>query len=724
MIFYNLFIYDSSKNLVYTKFNFNFDLYKIDFDLSTDDKNLIFEDFWNKAGFDFSKPYVLDEKFLPYFSDLNENILSYIDAYGCIHGYYLAEIVPKSFISNKVLFDNQFDLVYYNDDQVRYLQDFYYDDVNNIYTKYNFDFDNYSKDFQIYGKKLLIFTDFVIRNFQLLNNHGIYEPFKKYFYTFDKKDLVKYLNYYGVLSVSDFVYKRLNNIDFSKLIELNPTIQVDPKFVKEYYIQTGQFELLNIPFIQIPQTNINIAKQSTCIVITDIAYGTGVLYNYFDDNIYLVSTYHLLDDTKDQFYIYVTLQTVDENSFDNKTITAQFRVIGIERTYDIFVARFDKTDYNIKNNIDISSYPLLRFDINTDLNNGSNVVSIGNFNLDDLLIPYFGKVIDNDYPGLPNDYFRPPSICIQSYMSSSSSGSPLFLYNNNNEPLKLVGLISSKSVINNNVTIAYSGKDLSAVVDLLINNFRYYEFYYPKDLVILNNAIKFGLQWPWLGAMFRYNVPYFNDNNITNDIKYNGGILITKFILGFDFVNKRFITSAKELNKKDIFKIEGPLLNTKMYSKFLESNSPIVIKSIYYFDSIYSVFTKLNLGVYSTQKYLSLFISGFSAINAKFNDPIYANPYSYIFPSIKFDYYWYNGENWVFETEIIEGNGPNMRVEYKDNTGKIYYQHKLEFPLILVDFVKYFYPHLYTNKYNELLETIEECKQRCGGDKSCIADCK
>ena len=346
MIFYNLFISDSSEKLFFTKFNFNFDLYKNDYGLLTNDKNILFSDFWNKAGFDFSKPYILDEKYERYFSDINDDILSYIDAYGCIHGYYLGKIFPKSFVSDTYLYDHQYDLVYYNDDQVRYLQDFYYDDNDNIYTKYNFDFLNYSKDFKIFGKKLLVFSDFVIRNFQLLNNHGIYEPFKKYFYTFDKNDLVKYLNNYSVLSVSDFVYKRLNNIDFSKLLELNPSINVDPQFVKDYYIQMGQFELLNIPFIQIPQTNINIAKQSTCIVITDIAYGTGVLYNYFDDNIYLVSCYHLLDDTKDQFYIYATLQTIDENSFENKTITAQFRIIGIERFYDIFVAKFEKKNPN------------------------------------------------------------------------------------------------------------------------------------------------------------------------------------------------------------------------------------------------------------------------------------------------------------------------------------------------------------------------------------------
>ena len=81
-----------------------------------------------------------------------------------IHPGYLNPFNLKTYICYEILVENQFDLAYYTDQQVRRLQDYYFNDAeNNIYSKYNFNFELFSKDFNVYGNNLVIFTDFISR---------------------------------------------------------------------------------------------------------------------------------------------------------------------------------------------------------------------------------------------------------------------------------------------------------------------------------------------------------------------------------------------------------------------------------------------------------------------------------------------------------------------------------------------------------------------------------
>jgi hypothetical protein len=76
------------------------------------------------------------------------------------------------------------------------------------------------------------------------------------------------------------------------------------------------------------------------------------------------------------------------------------------------------------------------------------------------------------------------------------------------------------------------------------------------------------------------------------------------------------------------------------------------------------------------------------------DDPLFTNSLKLLFPDVTLTYYYYNGSNWVLETETIGGNDESWYVIYTDNYGNRFYQHKFEFPFILLDYVKYFMPHI------------------------------
>ena len=71
--------------------------------------------------------------------------------------------IPENYIPDEKFIENQFDLIYYSDDEIRRLQDFI--DIENKYTKYNFNFIKYVNEFNIWGNYLAVFTDFLIRIF-------------------------------------------------------------------------------------------------------------------------------------------------------------------------------------------------------------------------------------------------------------------------------------------------------------------------------------------------------------------------------------------------------------------------------------------------------------------------------------------------------------------------------------------------------------------------------
>ena len=105
-----------------------------------------------------------------------------------VHPGYMNIQDPRSYASIFTLVNNQFNLIFYKNDEIRRLQDYYFNDQDgNIYSKYNFNFDLFSKDFNVYGNNLIVFTDFISRVIfesdteNGTNGYGYPNSFKKYF---------------------------------------------------------------------------------------------------------------------------------------------------------------------------------------------------------------------------------------------------------------------------------------------------------------------------------------------------------------------------------------------------------------------------------------------------------------------------------------------------------------------------------------------------------------
>jgi hypothetical protein len=266
-------------------------------------------------------------------------------------------------------------------------------------------------------------------------------------------------------------------------------------------------------------------------------------------------------------------------------------------------------------------------------------------------------------------------------------------------------MIQSRSKNSNQYSIGLNGLFMYTIVEQLIKNYNYYLSIYTNE-VDLNNAIKFGYQNIWLGVFSGDYIrlhPDFPDVKELQNLNYTGGYVIKEFTLGYDFVDNKLISSSKDINKSNIFILYSPLLNTTLYYRFIQSNSVIVIKSISYFDNTYSSYIQRNIGQFSNQVPLSYFLYGLSPINTKVNPDKYYNKISYEYPVITIEYFWYNGNTWSLDVEDIGGNTPDWYIEYDDNNGHLFYQHKFEFPYILLDFAKFFENHIDNNEYTENL---------------------
>lgn len=711
--FYNFIIYDSNTQLpIYTRYNFDFTQYKIDFNLpATLSQYDTFTDFYFRAGFDWSKPYVLPPQFIKYFGPVTDEILQYIDYYGfSFHYGYLANIVPQTYVSYGTLRRAQCELVYYDETQVRRLQDYYYDDSQMLYTKYNFDFYNYAKDFNLYGNELLIFTDFVIRCTNLSgvintsSTYGIADQFKKYFYLYSRDNLVQYITYYGVNSVLNKDYKNINNIDFSKFVEVNPQLKgiVDPLYAKEFYLRTGQFGFYIIPFYYNPPSIYDRLKASCCVVTTTISdqnsSGFLCLTNSDPESVYLVTCYHILGDTKNNLYLYADFQLNTPDTYTSTTTRAQFKIIGYDKRSDVLLAIFDPTlSYNVVNGItNLNNYPSIPIDILKNVDESDNIFTIGNIGLDNFLTLNFGKIVDNNYSGLSNEPSRVVSYLINTTLPFGASGSPLFSQNSDGS-VSLIGMINSRIPDETQYGVAIIGYFLRNIIETMVGNYYFYSVIYANDIIRYNNSIKYGFATAWLGIESNYWTPEskMSIKQLAN-LNYTGGLLINNFILGFNSSTNEIIYNAEDLNKKEIFVLNGPLLNSNMYKKFLQSgNVPIVLVSVSYFDSFYSNYILRTFGKFSNQVAYSYFLYGFQSIGSyALNDPQYTNYVKFFHAQLTTTYYYYDGSNWILTSEVIGGNDDSWFTVYTDNFGNKFYQHKFEFPNILLDYVEYFMPQI------------------------------
>jgi hypothetical protein len=149
-------------------------------------------------------------------------------------------------------------MIEYSDNTIRRIQDYYWNADGKLHTKWNFDFNQYSNDFNVYGSKLLIFTDFVLRCNVLGNSpigyigYGTYPLFEKYF--IESSDLANYIIENGVTSAYVNVNKNLFNIDFLNYKKSNIGLEIFTTIeeLKNHYLCYGQFERKIVPLFKTP----------------------------------------------------------------------------------------------------------------------------------------------------------------------------------------------------------------------------------------------------------------------------------------------------------------------------------------------------------------------------------------------------------------------------------------------------------------------------------------
>ena len=708
---YSFSVYENQV-LAYSKYTFNFDSYLLDYAdkmLPNPSKSTIFHHFLLNNDTDLNKPYSVKDELKKYFNPMNNDVINYNEKYGYSFSLnYMFSVNPIGYANSDTVFEYQFELVEYSNDALRRLQDYiYYDDFLIYYTKYNFDFNTYKNDWNVHSyNKLLAFTDFALRT-QYLNNtiigaYGYGEPrddFKKYF--IQSSGIQDFLLKYSVTSIYAKVYNSFPNIDWDNYKRLNPDIPFDTiDGLQEYYIRDGQFEERPVTFIQ--AINYNVYEKTQSIVSIE-GGGTGFLYNGSTYNIvggkkmvYLVTCYHIIEDLENKNVINASVNYYIESSNEQISKKLAFTIIGYDLFFDILVGLYDPDlDYNkeFNSNLDIENVPTLNIDGTSFLKKNSNVYTIANIGKIDINVLIEGKLMNNSYNGSYNSTFvlgTPESFLINFYTQGGTSGAPLFQENNDN----CIGMIVGRTGSKNQYTIALSNFILSQLTYNALEKWylfkRYFSIFRTDNYFIaLNFFIKNIFSKKWLGTLCRY----YNNNLSSiwsqfNNFSYDGGLVIVDFIIGFNTNTCKFITNSLELDKYNVTPINTPLLNTKIYERFINNGRvPIVIKSIFTFENIESDYDYFNYGLKSGQYGYNNFTSNFSQIKVVPNKSKYLNATLGFYPQILITYYYYNGNVWVEDTEIVGGNTPDWFNEYNQD-GKLFYQHKFDFPLAFISYLK------------------------------------
>ena len=160
-----------TKLLEYSKYTFLFEMYEKDFNLENKTKVEIFDDFLERNETDYRKIVYVKPDLKKYFSSMTQEVLDYNDKFGAT--FYIGSMnlgIPDNYISEETIIKNQWQTIDYGINQTRRLSDYFFTDTDKLYTKYNFNFEKYSTDYQVYGNNLVVFTDFVFRTLQF-NDH-------------------------------------------------------------------------------------------------------------------------------------------------------------------------------------------------------------------------------------------------------------------------------------------------------------------------------------------------------------------------------------------------------------------------------------------------------------------------------------------------------------------------------------------------------------------------
>ena len=746
---FNFFIFENGR-LVYSKYSFDFLNYAKDYNITTDSKYEIFNHFYINNESTLDKPTSIKNEYKKYFKyiPLQSPIIIYLKKYGILHTSWLNYINIDQDI--EYFESNQFDLITYSDEVC--IQDFiYYTSDNKILSKYNFDFATYSKDWNIpILSKNFVFTDFIFRNIKLskeqkyvntsvynLNDGYVVLPeFVKYFYSLttkeEKESLYNYLAYQAVSnnSASD---KYLSNIDFAKYVENNTiTKTLDIYAAKEHFMENGQFECRKITFNILHDEPINDLKQIIGTIYSnstlDNKIGSGFLFSNNDDNLYFITSYNLMKDLNSQNFIYV----IFENNVKNSVV--QFTIIGFDEITNVLVSKLDfETQFNLTNVPNIN-------DINIKINNSyipsfsETLYLCANLNScnDVLIVP--STLINSSYSDnlakinqLQTDEIKPESLLLKSDIDNPLYGSPVF--KNNCGKWEIVAMITNisndqyltkyVSAIKNTILLNVIYQIIKKWNTLQFNTLQFNTL--QTEIGNQNNIIINGFQRSWLGIINEYNHPNLAKKYCElSTLSYIGGLVVTNVILGFNLKTNKFVFSPNELFNFNVVELKSPLIFSKLYQRLIKNdNIPIVIKTIYFRDNLKSEYCRCNIGKFGSQELYTKFIYGNQPISlTQTIDPTIYNKFTPFYSNIIIDYFYYDDNHWILDSETIGGNCDKWFIDYKDNIQNIYRQHLFEYPQILTTFHKQnslitfrnkkITPYLFINRNrNEIIENIE-----------------
>ena len=123
---------------------------------------------------------------------------------------------------------------------------------------------------------------------------------------------------------------------------------------------------------------------------------------------------------------------------------------------------------------------------------------------------------------------------------------------------------------------------LENLVINLIFRYTFFKDLYKNNPTLLALNTDKAVNRRWLGCITSYYHPNISSKRHPALASYpeTGGLVLHNFILGFDYINKKFIFDTDTLTREGITKIDGPLLQSKMYNRFIKSGKkPIVLKS-------------------------------------------------------------------------------------------------------------------------------------------------
>ena len=517
-------------------------------------------------------------------------------------------------------------------------------------------------------------------------------------------DLITYMSKYAITSDLTTSLKNTNNIDFNSYkSQLYPSLSfIDLNDFKDYFYSDGQFEIATFNLNkQNTETKNVFSSVCTVFALNGNSFGTGFLFKMLgDNNVYILTCYHTIKSNSNFDILKVSLNNTEN---DINTI-AEFDIIGYNVFIDVAIAKFNPdSEYNIINGVE----NLNGFDTITlsgdkiTINNRDILYYIGNLGSDNDNSILEGTVIDNNYSGsFVNNFIvsNPDSILINTNTTNGFSGSPVF-HNTSN---KLVGMYNAAYIMDSGGTSAHviQSSYLYTVAVNIITNWNYFSKVYANNKVYLSYVVKLSTPMSWLGTIMSYYNPIISNKKYKSlcNFGYNGGLVIENFIYGFDIVKKTFVTDPQSIGMFNVINLETPLLNTQIYKRYIESSrSPIVIKSMTYYNSLTNEFDKITFGKYGNQQTYSIFSFGFRSISQtrlnkdQFPGKTFASSVYSTFSELKINYFYFNGSVWINEDCVIGGSDDSWHTLTTDNYGISYFQSKFSYPYVLYPYMSPYY---------------------------------